>query len=103
MLFDMLGLSGMHMAYRTLTQPIPLPFKQRSSDMCSGFIRPSGGSPLMLLGILSVGAAYLDIVRQTPGEVSGISGAPEGYGRASRMHGSYGAYGSFLCNVCFPC
>jgi len=81
MLFDMLGLSGMHMAYRTPTQPIPLPFKQRSSDMCSGFIRPSGGSSLMLLGILSVGAAYLDIDRQTSGEVSGISGEPEGYGR----------------------
>jgi len=37
-------------------------------------------SYLILLRMSSVGAAYPDIVRQTSGEVSGIGGAPEGYG-----------------------
>jgi len=45
----------------------------------------------MLLGMLSVGAAYPDIVRQTSGDVLGICGAPEGYRRESRMHGGYKA------------
>jgi len=48
--------------------------------MRSGLIRPPGTSALMVLRMLRVGAGYSDIVRHTSGEVSGIGGAPEGYG-----------------------
>jgi len=57
--------------------------------MGSGLIRPPEAKFLMLLG--SISAAYPDIVRQTSGEVSGIGGAPEGYGREGGAHGGHGA------------
>jgi len=41
--------------------PIPLSFRQRSSHMRSGLIRPPGASSLMLFGARSIGAAYHDI------------------------------------------
>ena len=53
--------------------------------MRSGLIRQSGGNSLMLLGMLGISFG------QTAGYALGISAAPEGDGRESRMGGGYGA------------
>ena len=58
--------------------------------MRSGLMRPPGATFLMLLG--SASAASPDIVRQTSGEVTGIGGAPEGYGGGGG--GAQGGYGA---------
>jgi len=84
MLLTMLNPSGMHSTYRPRTQPIPLSFRQGSSDMHLGSMRlsegkrkPGGIKSFMLPGKLSLGAAYPHIVRQTSGEVLGIGAALE--------------------------
>ena len=45
------------------THPSPLSFRQISSHMRSGLIRPPGASSLVLFGARSIGAAYPDIVQ----------------------------------------
>jgi len=71
----------------------PLSLPQRSSpDM-----HTSGASSLMLLSMQGLGAAYTVIVRQTPGEVLGIGGAPEG--RTQMRVGSIDPEEFFICVV----
>jgi len=61
----MLNLSAMRSTYRPHTQPIPLSFRQRSSDMHLGSIgssegkrKPGGIKSVMLPDGLCLGAAY---------------------------------------------
>jgi len=93
MLLTMRNISGTHSTFQTRTQPIPLSFKQRSSDMRLGSLRLSEGErkPGVIIAFMRPGkpclaSAYPHTIRQTSAEVLGIGAAPE---VRSQMYGGY--------------